>query len=564
MGQYIRTGGSSSPHISAVTINTLTGATVTTNLQNSYDKMWSAGIFWGANYTDAGNGVVAVSTGEGVLRMSASGNSEIRSIRVAAHTGLTMTLDDVSYIYADYNDGNPVYSASTNLSDFNCQDKCLVYTVYRCSTNDVLDIVDGRSMNEDFNTKHRRKLFSTRLFDYSRNGVSFSAETGLNVALAPGSTWYGLNKISLNAFSTGQGDLFDAYYRDGSGGYVRMSGQTLESTLYDNGTGTLATASEMGYTTKWFYQVINDQGGSLAMVYGRNAFKYVTDAQEEGAPSGLPARVSDMAKYVGRVIVQRDNNNIVFLENALAENTTFPTASHDGLSNLQGGVTNINGDQHYHFTEAEHSYLQNVIGGAVSADTNFTGIISSGGTDVSSLLGNASPGGSSTVVQYNDGGVFAGSSKFRYLDATDRLIVGTTSTPTDNGESLYVFGHINTTGAMSAGTIHVGKRATFDIFSESITAATYTLDLINGALFDIQVSSNSVLDFTNLAVGTYILMFTNSGVRTITLATSSNLYTPSGLQPVYNPSSGALNMWTCVYDGSKMWVTSSSNYVELS
>lgn len=561
MGNYIRTAGSSNPFISAVTISQASASTVTNNLQDAYNRFWSAGIFWGADYTDNGDGTVAVGVGEGVLRVNAAGNSEVRAVRVTAHTGLTMTQDNVNYIYADYNGGAPIYSASTNLADFNCQDKCLVYTVYRCSTNNLLDIVDGRSMNEDFNTKHRRKLLNTVLFDYSRNGVQFSADTGLNVILTSGSTWYGLNKIPLNRFET-RNDLFDSYHRDGSGGWTRVTGATMNNVLYDNSSGILASASTNGYTTRWFWQVINDQGGKLAMVYGRTNHKYVTDAQEEGMPDGLPPRLNDIAKYVGRAIVQRNNSDIVFLENALAESTTFPTASHDGLSNLQGGQTTVDGDEHYHFTAAEHSYLQDVIGGTVSANTNFTGTISSGGTELSQLF--PTPAGDTAYVQYNNNGSFAAENTFRYLSSQDRLVIGTSSTPTDNGEFLYGSGNLTVTGSITAQTnVKINRRAIFNAFTGTLSSiGANNINCANGSIQVLTASASPMtLTFSNAEVGTYIFVIVNSGAVTLSLATSSGWYTPSGADINFTTTAGAVNIITAIYDGTRMMVTSTENYI---
>lgn len=191
--------------------------------------------------------------------------------------------------------------------------------------------------------------------------------------------------------------------------------------------------------------------------------------------------------------------------------------------------------------------------------------IYSGSTDLSDLIPAAtSPAGSTNQIQYNNAGAFAASSSLRYISSENRLIVGTPSTFTDVGEAMYVAGHIRATGAVSAATdVQIGRQAIFKGYSASLSSiGTNNIKCSNGSIQFLSVDASPVsLTYSDADIGTYIFVLTNSGVRTVTLAASSGWYTPEGAALNYNTSSGAVNVITAIYDGSKMLVTSTQNYI---
>jgi len=490
MGNYIRTASSSSPFISAVTLSQLSADTVTSNLQEAYNRFWSAGIYSGATYSinDASN--IDISEGYGVLRKSASPFDELVGVKVPETTGLTVSPGTMGYIYADYNGGNPIFTSTTNIQDFNCQDKCLIYTVFH-NTAFEYDFIDGRAMNEDANTKHRRKLLKTTLFEYGIDGVSFNKKTtGLDFYLTSGYTWYGLNRIALNSFDTALGDTFIKYYRNGVGGFTEESGSTLNSVEYDDNSPTLASASTNNYVNRFAYQLPNDNGGRIALMYGQNEYQYLVDAQRESPPSTLPVRLNDMGKYVGRIVTQAGNNDIRFIESNLdLDYWQVPDFEHNSLASLQGGQ--VSSGQYFHLTENEYTYLQNLVDGNVSGATTFA------------------------------------------------------------------------KGLSSTTNVHITKRATFGVYTAPIGSSSYAIDLSNGSLQFLKPNTSSVVSFTNALPGTYIIVFQNTATATVTCATSSGWHTPGGGQPTYTNTNGAINVWTLVYDGTQMLVTSTQNFTEI-
>ena len=205
-------------------------------------------------------------------------------------------------------------------------------------------------------------------------------------------------------------------------------------------------------------------------------------------------------------------------------------------------------------------------GGTVPGATNFTSTISSGGTDLSALFGPTSPAGSTGEIQYNAAGAFGAENTFRYLSSENRMIIGTPSTPADLGESILSSGSIRVIGTLSASTdVHIGKRAIFVSIEKQLSSiGDNTIDCSLGSIQRFSVDTSPVtLVYSNAAVGTYIFVLTNSGTRTVSLKTASGWHTPGGSAISYNTSSGAVNIITAIYEGSKMMVTSTSNYTQV-
>ena len=231
---------------------------------------------------------------------------------------------------------------------------------------------------------------------------------------------------------------------------------------------------------------------------------------------------------------------------------------HNNLSGHQGG----NISERFHLTASGHSYYQDFLAGTISASTNFTGTLSSGGTDLNVFVDRAS--GADNQVQYAIGGKLSSAGNFKYIPGEDRVIVGAT-TPTENAESIYTDRAIRSATSLSAGTdVIIGNRAIFSApTSQSLSTTTFTIDCSVGSIQRFTVSSDSVLSFSNALPGTYIFLFRNSGVRAITLASGADWFTPGGGQPTYTTTSGITNIITGIWNGTQMMITSSSNYSEI-
>lgn len=391
-----------------VSIETLGSPTGVTNLKQAYNAFWSAGSVEGFGLTDRGDGSVNIDEGEAVLRTFDSETAPIVSLVVPSVTSLSLTDGAVNYIYVDYNSGNPQIATSTNVSDFNCQDKCIIYIVSRDGT-DIYYLHAGKQ-NIDSNRKHRRVLLECEKFRKSSTGTSLGA-SGRNLTVSSGKFFFGLEPVEHNAFDTSvagtaNDNVFTYYYSDGAGGWTRIdNSKQINNNQYDDGSGTLATLSNNRYRTDYIYLILGTPSKLVALL-GTNNSNSLAAALDVTTPNNLPSPVQGNGVLIGRVIIQKNASNLSVIESAFIE--TFEAVGvtqHNNLAGLQGGTTN----EYYHLTSEEYNKIDALeetylplsggtggpytFTGETLADGNFSATtIYSGSTDLSTLIGNGSGG----------------------------------------------------------------------------------------------------------------------------------------------------------------------------
>lgn len=150
--------------LSDIAIPTIGNPIEMTNLDAAFSYIWSAGIFSGGDITDNGDGSVNISNGEAMLRTFASDKAPLKSLNFPGRSNISMVNDATNYLWVNYNNGNPQVETSTTSTDYNCLEKCHLYTIVRDGTE--LAILDGREQNVDSNRKLRRKNYETDPFTH--------------------------------------------------------------------------------------------------------------------------------------------------------------------------------------------------------------------------------------------------------------------------------------------------------------------------------------------------------------------------------------------------------------
>lgn len=338
-----------------IAIDTI-GTTSVNTLQDSLSIFWSAGVISGGDLTKNMDGTVSIAQCEATLRPTADSHSPLRVLTVPARANLVLQDNSTSYIFIDYNLGNPIYSISTSTSAFNCLDKCLAWVVSR--ENLELHIVDAREQNVDLSTKLRRLFLDFSKFIHAQGGSILSA-SNLNLRVTAGKFYYMVRSISHNAFDTTIAgtniqNVFCSYYRNGSDGWNKtVNNKSVSTTLYDAGTGTLATIGNNKFVNHWIYLILNTPP-ILATVYGQNEYNSLDLALEEGAPASLPQALSGTGVLLGRVTFQKSATVFSKVETAFAQGfSASASTDHNMLAGLQGGALN----EYYHLTSTEYSGL---------------------------------------------------------------------------------------------------------------------------------------------------------------------------------------------------------------
>lgn len=314
----------------------------------------SAGVTHDCAITDNGDGTVDIDAGYALLRATADPHSSLYAIEVAAQLGIALTDNSENYVYLDYNAGSPIWQVSTSRDSFNCLDKCIGYYIYREGT--ALNIITALEQNVDGNRKARRLFLKFSKFIHAEGGTQLGG-TGLSLTVTSGSFFYMLEEIPHLAFDTSVSgvdnqNVFTLWYRDGIGGWVQTANEkVIDTTVYDNNSGTPIAISNNKYGISWVY-LVQDSPSSLHVVMGQADYSTVADAQVASPPSALPGLLGAHSSLIGFVIYLK--SAVVFADVLSAftqQFTASASTTHNGLAGLQGGTT----DQYYHMTLAEYT-----------------------------------------------------------------------------------------------------------------------------------------------------------------------------------------------------------------
>lgn len=324
----------------------------------------SAGVMNGCDLTDNLDGTVSFTAGEGLLRASNDPHTTLYAIEIPAQIELTM-LSGVNYVSIDWNAGNPTFITSADITSFNCLDTCIAYVIVRDGT--TLSWMDAREQNVDSNRKTRRLFLQFNRFIHLGSGSTLGDAGALSVDVTSGLFNFMLEELSHEAFDTSVAgtagvNVFDLYYRDGVGGYTQVVEQkVVDTTLYDDGTGTLATIANSKFGVMWFYVVLNNPN-HLVGVVGQFTYASQGDAESATPPSSIPPILEGLGVLVGLTTFQESDTEFISVLSAFTETLSASGAtSHNALSGIQGGSA----DDYQHLTTAELTKL----GIAVPSDT---------------------------------------------------------------------------------------------------------------------------------------------------------------------------------------------------
>ncbi|MDD5688484.1 MAG: hypothetical protein PHE88_11715 [Elusimicrobia bacterium] len=330
------------------------------SLQELMNHEWSAGVVDGAVLTDNGNGTISLSSAVAVLRASTDPHLTLYGVVTPAQLNIALTDNAANYVYIDWNAGSPTFNVSTSIASFNCLDKCIAYVVHR--NGNSLHWIDAREQNVDGNRKTRQLFLKYSRFIHAEGGTIIGS-SGLAVTLTAGTFFFMLQQIDHIAFDTSiagtaNANVFDMWYRDGVGGWTTVpSSKVIDTTVYDNNTGTPATLSNNKYGVTWFY-VINDSPSELHAVMGELQYANLAEAANATPPASIPSIISGLGSLVGFVAYQKANTVFDAVYSAFTQLFSSSSATnHNGLAGLQGGTVN----QYYHLTAAQSSQVNDFI-----------------------------------------------------------------------------------------------------------------------------------------------------------------------------------------------------------
>jgi hypothetical protein len=337
---------------SLINITTIGSVTDNVTVQDSISHAWSSGSVTGFELTDNGDGTINLAAGEAMLRPTSDPHDTLISMAVGVTANLALTDNSLNYVFVSYNAGTPIVQAGTSLTDFNCIDKCLIYSISREGT--TLYWVSAGEQNIDSNRKHRRMLLECEGFRHVVGGSALGASGTRNFAITAGSFYYGLAKVTHDAFDTSAASTFKYYYRNGSGGWTTSTGNTqINNTQYDDGTGTLATLGNNNYGIHWVYLIL-DNPTIIAVQFGQDDYANIAAARAATVPAAPPT-MQGIGALAGRIIIEKSAASFTIVESSFSQSFMATAATqHNGLAGLQGGAVS----DYYHVTANEYGNIR--------------------------------------------------------------------------------------------------------------------------------------------------------------------------------------------------------------
>jgi len=304
------------------------------DFQDWLNIIQSAGRISGGEITEnaAHNGTIDVAAGTGFIKTSDSPTGLTKSFDWDADTGIALTDNRINYVYMDYNGGAPVIGVTIDRTTLDGRTEFILGKVYREGT--TLHILSyGIRLTELAYNEHER-LISVRGFERASGGEI--SETGQRyLTSGAGVFYFGLNKIETSAQDTSGADRFTYWYRDGGGGWTKVTGQQqIDNIHYDDGSGALATLTANRYGVHWVYIHYDSD---INVVYGQGNYK-LAEAENAVLPDTVPELVSDFGVLAAKIVVQKSGANLLTVKSAYKE--LFPTTFPPKL----GDLTDVNAE----------------------------------------------------------------------------------------------------------------------------------------------------------------------------------------------------------------------------
>lgn len=350
LDQNVQAGESPDFDVANMTMAKL-GSPTSNTVQYMQDTFHSAGCIEGGTVSDNGDNTIAVTLAQIYIRAADDPISRLYFSVASAVASLSVPVGTTKYVYIKYNGGSPTFDVSASDS-FNNNTEFIGAVV----TNEggTIHIAPTPTNVADHAANMIQRMHDVQGIKRNNHlGGNLVSELGTrNVAVTAGELWDRLTNSLQSAFDSSAASTFNRYYRDGASGHTIQLAQTQwNNTQYDDGTGVLATLGVNKWGVQWFYQTL---GGDVLSVFGTAEHGSEASAEDEGVPSDVPGRISDMSILIGRLIFQKSDATATSFDSAF--DSAFSAAlvtDHNATAGLQGGIAN----EYYHLTSAEHALV---------------------------------------------------------------------------------------------------------------------------------------------------------------------------------------------------------------
>lgn len=313
-------------YVSNLPLTNTTTNTVQLSLENLDNRIQQyAGVSTFPSFVDNGNGSVTVGQGTYNLYSSLTGETLLKQYTIAGDT-FTLTDGLISYIYVDYNSGSPALLVTTDrnvLADAMLCTKTVVFTIFRQGTT-IRKIPWGLSAIGAAEKLVDKSIDTVR---FQRGGYSGLELTNTNLvfSVAAGKVWYGVNRLTLDTFTSNVNTTLQHVFNGTSWSTTPVT--QLNNTQYQGPTG-LVTLDNNKYTVNWIFRSISNPD-TCGIVLGTASYSLL-EAESAKMPP-LPDYIERLGMYIGRVIIGKNSTTPSVI------NSAFDTAYTSAMQIIKHG-----------------------------------------------------------------------------------------------------------------------------------------------------------------------------------------------------------------------------------
>ena len=223
-----------------------------------------------------------------------------KSIKIEniADTTLTITDKAVSYIYVNYNGGNPTYTYTFDnaifLNNFTYQPVDRVI-------KDGTELFTEKYGDYAVLLANKHIIKDVILNSFQRQSGLLLSTTGTRISnISAGSAWFSINRITLDANISGSvGSLYEYYLTSGVWNYQSVT--SYDASYYSDGTNRQPLSNNK-YVAKYFFRDVGSD--NEAYYFHGNQYNTLAEARAELMPTP-PSLVVSHSIYVGKIVIQK-------------------------------------------------------------------------------------------------------------------------------------------------------------------------------------------------------------------------------------------------------------------
>jgi hypothetical protein len=313
------------------------------------------------NYTWIASDTIAVESAEVRLYANDNFKGALKRVTVPADTFYIDT-DNVRYIGAFWNSGNPEMRKVQDRTGLNMSDGVPLLTIYKQNGNKyVSDWTVGNGLMERM---FKKDIFLDR---YERqSGLILDTLNNMNVQVSSGTLWQGGRDFDLEYVSSVADSMY-WYWYDGTNWQYKDTTDIIVD-YYNDETG-LQTLNNNRYVSVWFFRAVCCEPALFMVVDDEQYNKYDDAVTNRLLPSNLPNAVTKFSIFLGRVVVEEDATAVDLIELS-DEFTDVPGAgiSSSGITD-HGDMVGLEDDDHPQYLNLNGRGGQ-TISDEISLDTN--------------------------------------------------------------------------------------------------------------------------------------------------------------------------------------------------